>query len=173
MTMATTTTRTPTRSGTLHLPCCKKDAAPAPAKTVTVPKPLNPDRGVIETHADVSPDLAPEHRKGPPRVKQAQGELARSLVELTADVPVEPRDTRSLRLTLAIVELAPECPPELITDALRAYALGADEMERVAAKELRHALFGCVNNARLARFKAMIESAIAIIEERRVEDARQ
>ncbi len=59
------TTKKPTRPGTLHLPCCKKDAAPA--KTVPIPKPLNPDRGVIETTVDVSADLAPAHRKGPPR----------------------------------------------------------------------------------------------------------
>ncbi len=174
MIMTNSTTRNPTRPGTLHLKCfAKTDApapAPAPAKPLRVPKMLHPDRGALETRVDVSPDLALEHRRGPPRVKQALGELAKALVALTRDVPAEPRDTRSLRLTLAVIELAPECPTALVTDALRAYALGApeaDEIERAAAKELKHALWGCVNNARLIRFKAMIESAIGVVEQRR------
>jgi hypothetical protein len=171
MTMSQTTTRDGARSGTLSLPT--KTAAPPQAKTIKIPKPLNPDRGALETSADVSVDLEPRHRKGPPRIKQALDELAKSLVELTRDVPLEPRDTRSPRLSLAVVELAPECPTEVIIDALRAYALGACEPERVDAKELKHALHGCVNNARLIRFRAMLESAISIIEERRVEGARE
>jgi hypothetical protein len=177
----TTTTRKDARPGTLHLPTKKdkappapaKIAAPAPMKPVAIPKALHADRSAIESNVDVGCDLAPEHRKGPPRIKQALNELARSLVELTRDVPLEPRDTRSLRLALAVVELAPECPPALISNALRAYALGASEADRVAAHELQHAVFGCVNNARLIRFKAMIESAIAVVEQRRMEGARE
>jgi hypothetical protein len=175
MTMTTTTTRDGARP-TLHLPS-KADKAPPtakttapPTKTLKIPKPLDPNRGALETNADVSPDLAPEHRKGPSRIKAALNDLARSLIELTADVPIEPRDTRHLRLALAVVELAPECPPSLITNALRAYALGADEAERVEANELGRAIHGSVTNARLARFRLMFESAISIIEARRINE---
>ena len=164
--VSTMTMTNSTRSGTLHLPCFKKDAAPV--KPVPIPKPINVDRGVVETRADVSASLAPEHRKGP-RIKGALNELAASLVALTADVAPEPRDTRSLRLTLAVIALAPECPPALVTYALKTYAADAPEPDRLAAEELRRAVFGSINSARLARFKAMIESAITVIDERRVE----
>jgi hypothetical protein len=170
-----TATHNGARSGTLHLPT-KKDKAATPAKTtapatktVAIKKPLNPERGVVETSIDVSVDLEPQHRRGPPRRQQALDDLAKSLIELTRDVTLEPRDTRSLRLALAVAELAPECPPSLITNALRAYALGACESERVAAHELQHAVFGCVTGAKLARFKAMLESAIAVVEAKRGE----
>jgi hypothetical protein len=162
MSMTSTTTRP-----TLHLPT--KTIAPAPAKTITISRPLNPDRGVVETSADVSVDLAPEHRKKPSRFKHAQDDLARSLIELTANIPVEPRDKRSLRLALAVVELAPECPCAFLTNALKSYAAEREEPERLAAEELRRAIFGAVNSARLARFKPMFESAIAVVEQRRVE----
>ncbi|HEY8124553.1 MAG TPA: hypothetical protein VIF88_03925 [Methylocystis sp.] len=96
MTMTNTTTRDGARPGTLHLPT--KTTAPAPMKPIAIPKPLDPNRAVVESNADVSVDLAPEHRKPMPRVKAAQCELAKSLIELTRDVPLEPRDTRQLRL---------------------------------------------------------------------------
>ncbi|MGC1860307.1 MAG: hypothetical protein WA733_04080 [Methylocystis sp.] len=175
MTM-TTTPRKDARP-TLHSPT-KKDKAPAPAKiaapatkTLTIPKPLNPERGVVETSIDVSVDLEPQHRRGPPRRQQALDNLAKSLIELTRDVPLEPRDTRSLRLALAVVALAPECPTAFLTNALKSYAAEREESERLAAEELRRAIFRSVNSARLIRFKPMFESAIAVVEQRRVEAA--
>jgi hypothetical protein len=87
----------------ISLPATSENKAPV-LKTQAAP------RFVIETNAEVSSNLAPEHRKQPPvKVKGALLELARSLVELTADVPAEPSDTRTLRLTLAVIDLAPEC----------------------------------------------------------------
>lgn len=177
MAMIENTNKKSTRPGTLHLPCFEKTAAPslAPAKPITIKKPLDVDRGALETRADVSPDLAPQYRKGPSRAKAALNELAASLVALTADVAPEPRDTRSLRLALAVVDLAPECAPGFIGAALKAFAESEDtpEPERAAAGELRRAVTGVVLSARLIRFKAMLESAISIIEARRVEAARE
>lgn len=116
----------------------------------------------------MSADLATAHRTPmPPRVKASYDELAGSLIDLTRSIAKEPKDTRALRLTLAVIELTPECSPSFTTSALRTYAKNGPEAERIAAEELRVAIHRTVNNARLIRFRAMVESAIAVLDERR------
>ncbi len=153
----------PKISGTLSLPQTKKPAA----TKVTIRPPLDPERYALATKADASADLPPEHRRPIPRsVRAARSELAQSLIELTRDVPIEPKATRRLRLALAVIDLTPELPASFVTAALYSAAADAPEDQRGEIEELRRSVFGTVNDARLARFRAMAESALAIAEER-------
>ncbi len=122
----------------------------------------------LETTEDVSPGLAPEHRKGVPR--KGHIPIAEALVACVRDVPLEPKATRMLRLTLAVIDLAPELPPRFVTLGLRDYEAIAGEEEKRAAMELRHAITGTVMSARLVRFRGMVESALEIAETQRTKD---
>jgi len=135
--------------------------------TPPIPKPRH-NIIALETGKDVSADLAPEYRNGVPR--KGHIPIAAALVECVRDVPLEPKATRALRLALAVIDLAPELPPGFVTLALAKYGAIAEDSERRAAEELRRALMNTVMSARLARFRRMVESALAIAEAQRAKD---
>ncbi len=171
--MSNAETLTPRRTGTIHLPGAK----PTPPQPAPIPMPPR-DKFKIETTADVSKELAPEHRKEPiPRechklpakIKEHFDAVAKMLIERTREIPAKPKDTRQLRLMRAVIEAAPGYTPGAIGAALRAYALGATDEERTAVEELRQAVGGVVLNMKLARFEAAVASAIAVLEQRRAE----
>jgi hypothetical protein len=130
-----------------------KDSIAAP----TIPKPRY-NVVALDTGEDVSADLAPEHRTAVPR--KGHIPIAEALVACVRDVPREPVATRMLRLALAVIDLAPELPPGFVTLALRQYEAVAEDPEKREAEELRRALTGTVMNARLARFRRMVEGAL-------------
>ncbi len=143
------------------------EAAPAPSRTLSLPakKPLKVK--ALEARVDVSPgDLAPQHRASPPRGGGFVA-FAQALLEATAAVSPAPGATRQLRLALAVTEAAPQATPAFVSMALRRLAEASTdpELKRVA-EELRKAVHNAATHARLIRFKAMWESALAGIEAR-------
>ena len=98
-------------------------------------------------------------------------EFGRSVVELVREIPQEPTETRALRLTLAVIELVPEAPPGYVAMTIRRYSETVEGAERAAADELRRAVWGTTTSARLIRFKAMLQSALAILDAQRVKSS--
>ncbi|MGC1864393.1 MAG: hypothetical protein WA733_25555 [Methylocystis sp.] len=162
--------------GTIGLP--RKPPAPtapepeAKPKTTRAPIPARAKKSAPDKQlpgaVDLAVDLAPEHRHGPRKVGgAARMEFVLKLMEAARGAPLEPTDTRQLRLALAMAEAFPTHTPAYLTWVLRDFIDANPEHELTqAARELRAAIFGATNHAKLARFAPMLRGALEVVERR-------
>jgi hypothetical protein len=136
-----------------------------PARSSKPARTLEQDTFALPGDVDLAVDLAPEHRRCPTKSRGTVPAFVLKLVEATRGAPTEPTNTRQLRLALATAEAFPAHTPAYLTWTLRAFVDKNPKHELAdAARELRAAIFGATNHAKLARFAPMLRGAVDVID---------